>query len=401
MPLTDTRLRQLKSDTKPYKVSDGGGLYVLVNANGSKLWRLKYRFNGKEKVLSFGSYPETTLARARERRGDAKSLLADGIDPAAHAKAEREEDAALNEHTFALIAAELMEKLRKEGKAETTLHKKQWLLDKANDDFGSLPIRQLTPAAVLETVRKVEALGNYESAKRLRSTIGQVCRYAVATARADNDPTYALRGALIAPKVTHMAAATTRDEFAEVVQAVWAYDGGAPSTRAALKLMALLYTRPGELRLALWEEFDLEAATWTIPASRTKMRREHVKYLVPMAVQILRDLRRETGSNYRVFPSSIARDKPISENTLNQALRRMGFEKDQHTSHGFRASASTLLNESGLWDKDAIEAELAHVGADQVRRAYHRALYWDERVKMAEWWAGQILKMVKNDRSGG
>jgi len=178
------------------------------------------------------------------------------------------------------------------------------------------------------------------------------------------------------------------------VQAVWDYEGGAPSTRAALKLMALLYTRPGELRLALWDEFDLEAATWTIPASRTKMRREHVKHLAPMAIQILQDLRRETGSNYRVFPSSIARDKPISENTLNQALRRMGFEKDQHTSHGFRASASTLLNECGLWDKDAIEAELAHIGADQVRRAYHRALYWEERVKMANWWADEIAGMV-------
>ncbi|HCX10256.1 MAG TPA: integrase, partial [Hyphomonas sp.] len=157
---------------------------------------------------------------------------------------------------------------------------------------------------------------------------------------------------------------------------------------------ALLYTRPGELRLALWEEVDLEAAIWTIPASRTKMRREHVKPLAPIAIQILQDLRRETGSNYRVFPSSIARDKPISENTLNQALRRMGFEKDQHTSHGFRASASTLLNECGLWDKDAIEAELAHVGADQVRRAYHRALYWEERVRMANWWAGQIQKIL-------
>lgn len=401
MPLNDTKLRALKADEKPYKVSDGGGLFVLVNANGSKLWRLKYRFDGKEKLLSFGPYPETTLAKARERRSEAKTLLAEGIDPAAHAKAEKEEDAALNQHTFANIAAELMEKLRKEGKAKTTLDKKQWLLDKANDDFGSLPIRQLTPAIVLTCVRKVEALGNYESAKRLRSTIGQVCRYAVATARADNDPTYALRGALIAPQVTHMAAATTPDEFAEVVRAVWQYDGGAPSTRAALKLMALLYTRPGELRLALWEEFDLTAATWTIPASRTKMRREHVKHLAPVAVQILRDLRHETGSNYRVFPSSIARDKPISENTLNQALRRMGFEKDQHTSHGFRASASTLLNESGLWDKDAIEAELAHVGADQVRRAYHRAQYWDERVKMAEWWSSEILQMVKKARMTG
>lgn len=395
MPLTDTQLRQLKPKAKQYKVSDSGGLYVLVTPNGSKLWRLKYRYDGKEKVLAFGAYPDTSLARARERRNDAKTLLADGEDPAESAKAKKEEAAALNEHTFANIAAEVMEKLRKEGKADTTLKKKQWLLDKAIADFGDLPITQLTPATVLATLRKVEALGNYESAKRLRSTIGQVCRYAVATARADNDPTYALRGALIAPKVTHMAAATTRDEFAEVVQAVWEYDGGAPSTRAALKLMALLYTRPGELRLALWEEFDLEAAIWTIPASRTKMRREHVKPLAPMAIQILQDLRRETGSNYRVFPSSIARDKPISENTLNQALRRMGFEKDQHTSHGFRASASTLLNECGLWDKDAIEAELAHVGADQVRRAYHRALYWDERVKMANWWADEILRILK------
>ena len=157
MPLTDTRLRQLKAEAKPYKVSDGGGLYVLVNTNGSKLWRLKYRFDGKEKVLSFGSYPDTTLARARERRGDAKTLLADGIDPSAHAKAEKEENAARNEHTFANIANELVEKLRKEGKAETTLKKKQWLLDKASEDFGNLPIRQLTPARVLETVRKVGA----------------------------------------------------------------------------------------------------------------------------------------------------------------------------------------------------------------------------------------------------
>ena len=398
MPLTDIQLRQLKPKAKQYKVSDSGGLYVLVTPNGSKLWRLKYRFEGKEKVLAFGAYPDTSLARARERRNDAKTLLADGLDPAETAKAKKQEDAALNKHTFANIAAEVMEKLRKEGKADSTLKKKQWLLDKAIADFGDLPISQLKPANVLATLRKVEALGNYESAKRLRSTIGQVCRYAVATARADDDPTYALRGALIAPKVTHMAAATTRDEFAEVVQAVWDYEGGAPSTRAALKLMALLYTRPGELRLALWDEFDLEAATWTIPASRTKMRREHVKPLAPMAIQILQDLRRETGSNYRVFPSSIARDKPISENTLNQALRRMGFEKDQHTSHGFRASASTLLNECGLWDKDAIEAELAHVGADQVRRAYHRALYWDERVKMANWWADQIAGMLARAR---
>ena len=390
MPLTDTRLRQLKPQGKPYKVADGGGLLIHVTPNGSKLWRLRYRFDGKEKLASFGAYPEVSLARAREKRLEAKTLLTEGIDPMALAKAEKAEQAAITEHTFENIAAELVQKLQREGKAETTLSKKQWLLNMANADFGSKPISTIAPATILATLRKVEAKGNYETAKRLRSTIGQVFRYAVATARAETDPTYALRGALIAPKVSHMAAATTRDEFAEVVRAVWAYESGSPSTRTALKLMALLYTRPGEMRLALWDEFDLEKATWIIPASRTKMRREHVKPLPAMAIELLQKLRNDTGSNYRVFPSSISRDKPISENTMNQALRRMGLEKDQHTSHGFRASASSLLNESGLWNEDAIEAELAHVGADQVRRAYHRSSYWEERVRMADWWDALI-----------
>lgn len=394
MPLTDTRIRNLKAGEKAYKVADGGGLYIHVAETGAKLWRMRYRFEGKEKLLSFGAYPDLTLARAREKRQDAKRLLAEGIDPAAQLKAEREERAVKTEHTFSKIADELVEKLRREGRADTTLQKKQWLLDMAKRDFGDEPIREIAPAQILATLRKVEGLGNYESAKRLRSTIGQVFRFAIATARADNDPTYPLRGALIAPKVTHMAAATSREEFAQIVRAIWAYDGGSPATRAALKLMALLYTRPGELRLALWEEFDLENRVWTLPAERMKMRKPHVKPLPALAVEILEELRRETGSNYRVFPSLIARDRPISENTLNQALRRMGFDKDEHTSHGFRASASSLLNESGLWNEDAVEAELAHLGADQVRRAYHRARYWDERVKMADWWAGEIRKML-------
>eukprot|EP01013_Petalomonas_cantuscygni_P017534 TRINITY_DN34692_c0_g1_i1.p1 TRINITY_DN34692_c0_g1~~TRINITY_DN34692_c0_g1_i1.p1 ORF type:complete len:350 (-),score=32.56 TRINITY_DN34692_c0_g1_i1:1474-2523(-) len=348
MPLTDTQVRHLKSKEKAYKVADGGGLYIHVTATGSKLWRMRYRVGGKEQLLSFGAYPEVSLARAREKRQDAKALLADGIDPMAKQKADRNERAAKNEHTFSNIAAELVDKLRKEGKAETTLKKKQWLIDMANKDFGDHPIRNITPPLILVALRKVEALGNHESAKRLRSTIGQVFRYAIATAR------------------------------------------------AALKLMALLYTRPGELRLALWEEFDLEAAIWTIPESRTKMRREHVKPLPAMAVEILRQLQAETGSNYRAFPSLIARDRPISENTMNQALRRMGFAKDEHTSHGFRASASSLLNESGLWNEDAIEAELAHVGSDQVRRAYQRSRFWEERLHMADWWAKEIESMLRS-----
>jgi len=399
LALTDTRIRNLKSGDKSFKKADGGGLYVFVTPSGSKLWRLRYRFDGKEKVLAFGSYPEISLARARELRLEAKSLLAEGVDPSAHKKAAKAEQVAKTENTFAKIAAELLEKQKKEGLAETTLSKKSWLLEMAVSDFGDLPITEVDAPTILKTLRKVETAGNYETAKRLRSTVGQVFRYAIATARAVNDPTFGLRGALIAPKVKHMAAATTKEDFAAVVRAIWEYRDGAPATRAALKLLALLYPRPGELRLSLWEEFDLERATWTIPAERAKMRREHVKPLPALAIDVLQVLRAETGSNYRVFPSAISRDKPISENTLNQALRRMGFEKHQHTSHGFRSSASTLLNESGRWDQDAIEAELAHVGTNEVRRAYHRALYWDERVRMAAWWAAQIKEMaIENDK---
>ncbi|MDP3458179.1 MAG: integrase arm-type DNA-binding domain-containing protein [Hyphomonas sp.] len=394
MPLTDTQIKKLKAEPKAYKVADGGGLYIHVTETGSKLWRLRYRFEGREKLLSLGAYPEVSLARAREKRQDAKALLADGVDPVAKQKADREERAAKTEHTFSRIGAELIEKLRREGKADITLSKKQWLLDMANRDFGDQPIRDVTPSVILTTLRKVEGLEHYESAGRLRATIGQVFRYAIATARADNDPTYALRGALIAPKVSHMAAATDWQAFAEIVRAIWSYEGGAATTRAALKLMALLYPRPGELRLALWEEFDLEGAVWKLPANRTKMRREHVKPLSPMVVEILRELRAETGSNYRVFPSLITRDRSISENTMNQALRRMGFTPEEHTSHGFRASASSLLNESGKWSADAIEAELGHVGGDQVRKAYHRARYWEERTKMADWWASKIESLV-------
>ena len=390
MPLNATQVRKLKPRDKPFKLADGGGLHLYVTPTGSKLWRLRYRFDGKEKLASFGPFPDVSLARAREKRAEAKALLADGCDPMAEARAEKEKQVALSEHTFAKIGAELIEKLRKEGKAETTLKKKQWYLSMANDAFGDMPVTEITSQMVLKALREREAMGHHEAANRLRSTIGQVFRYAIATARAENDPTYPLRGALISPKVQHRAAITEKDAFADLVRDVWAYDRGTPSTRAALKLMVLLYPRPGELRLSLWEEFDLEARTWTIPAERAKMRREHVKPLPALAIQILKLQRAETGSNYRVFPSDSARDRPISENTMNQALRRMGYEKGVHTSHGFRASASSLLNESGLWNYDAIEAELAHVGNDQVRRAYHRSRYWDERVKMAEWWATNI-----------
>ncbi len=397
MPLTDTTIKNLKPKIRPYKKADSRGLHIYVRPNGSKLWRMSYRFEGKHKLLSFGRYPDVSLSRARDKMREAKSLLADGIDPSAKKKADKAEAAAVNEHTFEKISAELLEKKRKEGLADSTLKKKHWLLSFAISDFGKMPVRDITPAVLLKTLRRIEAKGTYETAKRVRTTVGEVLRFAVATARLEIDPTPSLRGALIAPVVTHMPALTDETAFSRLVNAIWSYEHGAPATRAALKLMVLLYPRPGELRLSTWDEFDLENRSWTIPAHRTKMRREHTKPLSDTAVRILEQLKAETGNKVLVCPSSISRAKPISENTLNQALRRMGFEKGEHTSHGFRASASSLLNESGLWNQDAIEAELAHTGTNQVRNAYHRAQYWEERVRMTQWWNDRVIGMIEHE----
>lgn len=390
MSLTDLQLRKFKPESKTYRKSDGGGLFIEVRPNGSKLWRLPYRFNGKQKLMALGSYPETSLATAREKRLEARSLLQSDIDPLEKLKADRAEQEALNEHIFQNIAEELLEKNRREQKAETTLKKKAWLLDMANAGFGEVPINQLKAPAILKVLKKVEAKGQYETAKRLRTVIGQVCRYAIATGRADMDPTYGLRGALVAPRVKHMAAMTEKDDFMQLVRAVWRYEGSGPVIQSAIRLMVLLYPRPGELRLSGWKEFDLERGIWTIPGERTKMRRVHIKPLAPLVIEILADLKAFSNDSQYVFPSLHAMGKPISENTMNQALRRMAYSKDEATSHGFRASASSLLNECGLWSPDAIEAELGHVGTNQVRRAYHRTRYWKERVEMAQWWADEI-----------
>ena len=390
MPLNDIQIRKLRAADKPFKKSDGEGLFIEVKPGGSKLWRMAYRFDNKQKLLSFGSYPAVSLADARQKRLEAKSLLARGIDPNALKQAEKAEQKAVPENTFANFALELIDKKRREGKAESTLRKARWYLSLAEPDLGNQPVAEIKSPDVLAVLRKVEGKGNYESARKLRTFIGEVFRYAIATARAEYDPTFALKGALTAVSVKHMAAVTDWEAFGKLLKSIWAYNGGAPSTRAALKLMALLYSRPGELRLARWIEFDLKKAVWTIPAERSKMRRPHEKPLPALAVEILKELRHWSGDSELAFKSDISRGKAISENTLNQALRRMGYGPDEMTSHGFRATASTLLNESGKWNADAIEAELAHIGADQIRRAYHRARYWDERVQMADWWAGRI-----------
>mgnify|MGYP003632066303 CR=1 FL=1 len=389
MALTDRQIVNLKPSDKPRKVSDGGGLHLFVSPSGGKLWRLAYRFSGKQKLLSFGPYPVVGLADARAKREAAKKLLASDVDPAHWQKLERQSKADSNANTFEVLANEFLAKNEREGKSTATMSKKRWLVSLALPDLGSRPISDITASEVLVPLRKVEAQGNYETARRLRAVISQVFRYAIATAKAENDPTFGLKGALTAPQVTHRAAFTDWEGFAKLIRAVWSYSGSI-ETRIAMKLMALLYSRPGELRQAEWQEFDLDKGVWTIPAERTKMRRAHQKPLSGLVIELLHELQQHTGNRRLAFPSTQSAERPLSENTMNLALRRMGFGKDQATSHGFRASASTLLNESGLWPADAIEAELGHVSGDEVRRAYHRALYWEERVKMANWWASSL-----------
>lgn len=393
-PLTDTEIRRLKPKPIPFKLSDGGGLHLYVTPAGAKLWHMAIRVAGRQKLLSFGKYPAVTLAAARKKRDQAKELIAAGIDPAVQAKALKRERMIEGRNTFAAIAEELLEKAEREGKADVTVAKKRWLIDMALKSFGGRPIRDITAPEILVVLKKVEKAGNLETAKRLRAVIGQVFRFAIASARADVDPTYGLRGAIAAPTVKHRAALTEADDFARLVRAAWSYHGQ-PQTQIALKLMTLLYPRPGELRQAKWSEFDLKQLTWTIPADHDKKRQGYKKVIPAAALPLLLELQALTGERDLAFYSSLSPGKPMSENTLNDALRRMGFSSDEATAHGFRASASSLLNESGLWSADAIEVEQGRaVGGGQVRKVYHRSLYWDERVRMSEWWAERVTSMA-------
>jgi integrase len=339
--------------------------------------------------LSLGIYPAVSLKHAREQREATKRLLAAGIDPGQQKKTVALTKANAEANTFDAIGAELLAKKRREAKADRTLDKLEWLLSLARPSIGARPIAEITAPEVLGVLRGVESRGRHETARRLRATIGQVFRYAVATGRADADPTGALKGALITPTVQHRAAIIEPRPFGGVLRAIAAYEG-APETRAALELAALTFVRPGELRAAEWAETDLDAAVWSIPGGKMKMKRPHRVPLAPRAIAILRELQTINGRGKYLFPSVRSAARCMSENTINAALRRMGFAQDQMTGHGFRAVASTLLNESGKWNPDAIEAQLAHVENDAVRRAYHRADYWTERVAMMAYWADYL-----------
>jgi integrase len=402
MPLTDLKIRQAKPTTSLKKLSDGGGLQLWITPAGGKVWKLAYRFGGKQKTLTIGDYELFGLQDARERRTTAKRALAVGKDPAALKQEEKRAVIDANANTFDAIAAELIEKKRRERVSENTLGKVQWMHGMASADVGTRPIADITPPEILKILQKVEKRGTIETANRLRSVIGEVFRYAIATGRATFDHTQALKGAIARPVVRHRAAIVDPIEVGALLRAVDGFKGQM-TTRSALKLMAYLFPRPGELRLAQWAEFDLAGAVWTIPAERMKMRREHRVPLPLQALTILADLKAASSGGALVFPGygmsggvgrSVA-PRPMSEGTMIVALRRMGYSSDEMVPHGFRSIASTLLNESGHFAPDVIEAALAHQDADAVRRAYNRATFWQERVRMAQWW-GDHLDMLRD-----
>lgn len=389
MALTDVAIRNAKPTERMQKLSDGGGLQLWVTPAGGKIWKLAYRYGEAQKTLTIGAYPVITLAAAREKRTEAKRLLAAGTDPGQQRKLDKLAKAISEANTFAVVAAELLDKKKREGKASATIGKREWLYGYASADLAQRPVAEITAPEVLAVLKKVETKGLTETAHRLRSAIGEVFRFAIATGRATHDPTQALRGALAAHSSKHRAAILDAKALGALLRAIEGFQGQ-PTTVAALKLMALLFPRPGELRQAEWSEFDLDAGIWTIPASRAKMRREHRVPLPAQAIAIIEGLKPLTGHSRFLLPHISDPRRCMSENTLNAALRRMGYSQDDMTAHGFRASAATLLNESGKWSPDAIERALAHQDEDEVRRAYARGAFWKERVAMAQWWADHI-----------
>lgn len=389
MPLSDVQIRNLKPKDKPYKVSDFEGLFLLVTPSGSKLWKVKYRLLGREKKLSLGAYPAISLVQARKLKDEARALIAQDIDPSEvkqEAKLSKREAQA---NTFKSIGEAFFEKQRKEGKSKATLDKTAYHLKLANADFGRKPISEITAQMILRTLRKQEAKGNHETAHRLRARIGSVFRFAVASGLAETDPTQFLKDALISPQRQHRAAITDKKALGGLMREIDGFVGQA-TTRIALQLLAITAQRPGEVRQAKWSEIDFQQKIWSLPAEKMKMRRDHNVPLPDQAIALLDELRMITGNGDYLFPSLRSWQRPMSDNTLNAALRRMGYAGDEMTAHGFRASFSTLANESGLWNPDAIEAALAHVERNEVRKAYNRGLYWNERIKLADWWAAVL-----------
>lgn len=394
--LSDAACRNAAPGAKPYKLSDGKGLFLLVNPNGSKWWRLKYRVTGKEKLLSLGVYPDVSLKEVRKRRDDARALIAQGIDPSETRKAEKLATA----DTFEAIAREWFSKFKAKWSERHAFRIMQRLENDLFPYIGSTPVADLKAPVILRTIRKAEDRGAHETARRALQHCGQVLRYAVATGRAERDPTGDLRGALQPVKAGHFASiidGTTdnRERERRVGALLRMLDGyhGTPVVAAALRLAPLVFVRPGELRTMRWEDVDLEAREWRYHVTKTDV--QHVVPLASQAVAILEELRPLTGSGPYVFPSARTRTRPMSDNALLGAMRRLGVQKEEMTGHGFRAIARTLGDEVKGFRVDLIEHQLAHAVKDANGRAYNRTAHIEARHKMMQAWADYLDTLKK------
>jgi len=398
--LSDTQIRATKPGEKPVRLYDERGLYLEVTTTGGRWWRFKYRFAGKEKLLSMGTYPDTPLKAARDKRDRARALLEEGVDPSEARRAEKASRSEVVVNGFEAVAREWHATIHL-GQVSAG-HAARTLIRLEQDVFpwlGGVPIGEIKAPQLLQTIRRIEARGAIETAHRALQACGQVFRYAIATGRAERDPAPDLRGALKHVLVQHMAAITDPKRVGELLRAIESYKG-MPITRAALQLAPLVFVRPGELRKAEWIEFDLDAAQWRIPAERMKRTKQEklsgAAHFVPLsrqALAILRELQPLTGHGRHLFPSPRTGERPMSDNGVLSALRRMGFPSDEMTGHGFRAMARTLLAERLNVDEAVIEAQLAHAVKDSLGRAYNRTEFLDQRRKMLQTWADYLDKL--------
>ena len=390
--LTDSKLKNAKPEARPYKLVDGQGLHALVQTSGSVLWQQRYRFEGKERTASHGSYPLVSLLEARKKRDELKKLLLEGLDPA---KVKRQRSAnggfSLGE-TFKEIADTWHKQWSEVRSPRHAAYVRRRLEGDVFPVIGDLPIASLRPLDVVKVIKAIEARGAVDIAKRAYQTIGAICRYAVAHGLMDRDPTRDVKPSdiLISRRSTNYARVDVK-ELPELLRAVEAYQGTS-TTRMALKLMALTFVRTGELIAARWTEFDLSEAVWRIPAERMKMRTEHIVPLSRQAIETLQTLQVISGNAELLFPGDRNRKKPISNNTLLKALERMGF-KGRMTGHGFRGLASTVLHENGF-DHAHIEAQLAHQERNRISASYNHALYLKQRTELMQWWADYLDQAI-------
>ncbi|WP_252259504.1 tyrosine-type recombinase/integrase [Erythrobacter aurantius] len=394
MKLTNAQISHAKPKDKDCKLTDGGGLHLLVRKNGSKLWKHRLRIDGREQKLSYGPYPLVTLKEAREKRDMTKLAMLRGENPVQQRREAKLAAQFREQNSFQDVAKEFISKREQEGLAPSTIKKSRWFLSLLSPAIGRRPIDEVSSMEVLSALKKIEKRGHRESARKTRSFASRVFQYGVITGRCSSDPAHPLRGALVAPVVTHYAAITDPAELGKLLRGIDQFDGF-PASRYALKILPHVFVRPGELRLADWAEFNLRKAEWTIPEGRMKARKPHRVPLSKQVCAMLNELGAETDFKGFVFASLHARGRPISENTINQSLRRLGYQGSEMTGHGFRSTASTLLNESGRWSADAIERALAHRDTNAIRGIYHRGEHWAERVEMAQWWSDYLDDLKK------